>query len=426
MRSFRRTIILSILSIFMLQSLRAAPVARSVSPSHQFIIYGAGATLRGAVSELAERTKVNLLALLRQPDRWKTAVIVNLQPQQANLPEIPPAELRFSQTGFGLKLQLDLTVAQDLDGSLVERELLRAILLEMVYRKEPDVAPDTVFVEPPDWLLDGVLALTPGRDRGPLIEALSVSDKRISLEQFLRQRPWVLDSAGRMLYRAYSLALVQLLIDEPDGHVRLARYIGNLSHASNDLLVDLKGQFPSLARDAEKNWQLFVTRLSGAQRYQLLTFAESERGLDELLRVKIPNTDKLLDLSGLARQKASAAEKVALNQLSHNLLLFAGQANPVMRPIAREYQQIAALLARGKRSRVTRRLARLQATRERLVARMSDLDDYMNWFEATQMKNVSGVFSDYLRTADQSQAPELRRRYLLSVYLDALADQLED
>jgi hypothetical protein len=426
MRSLRRTIILSILSIFMLQSLRAAPPARSVSPSQQFIIYGADATLRGAVSDLAEQTKVNLLALLRQPDRWKTAVIVNLQPQQANLPEIPPAELRFSQTGFGLKLQLDLTIAQDLDGSLVKRQLLRAILLEMIYRKEPDIAPDTVFVEPPDWLLDGVLALTPGRDRGPLIEALSVSDKRISLEEFLRQRPWVLDSAGRMLYRAYSLALVQLLIDEPDGHARLARYIGNLSHASNDLLVDLKGQFPSLARDAEKNWQLGVTRLSGAQRYQLLTFAESERGLDELLRVKIPNTDKLLDLSGLARQKASAAEKVALNQLSHNLLLFAGQANPVMRPIAREYQQIAALLARGKRSRVTRRLARLQATRERLVARMSDLDDYMNWFEATQMKNVSGVFSDYLRTADPSQGPEPRRRDLLSVYLDALADQLED
>jgi hypothetical protein len=414
------------LSIFTLQSVGAAPLARSMSPSQQFIIYGADATLRGAVSELAEQTKVNLLALLRQPDRWKTAVIVNLQPQQANLPEIPPADLRFSQTGFGLKLQLDLTIAQDLDGSLVKRELLRAILLEMIYRKEPDIAPDTVFVEPPDWLLDGVLALTPGGDRGPLIEALSVSDKRISLEEFLRQRPRLLDSAGRMLYRAYSLALVQLLIDEPDGHVRLARYIGNLSHASNDLLVDLKGQFPSLARDAEKNWQLGVTRLSGAQRHQLLTFAESERGLDELLRVKIPNTDKLLDLSGLARQKASAAEKVALNQLSYNLLLFAGRANPVMRPIVREYQQIAALLARGKRSRVTRRLARLQATRERLVARMSDLDDYMNWFEATQMKNVSGVFSDYLRTADQSQGPEPRRRDLLSVYLDVLADQLED
>jgi hypothetical protein len=41
-------------------------------------------------------------------------------------PEIPPTSLRVSQTGFGVKLQLDLTVGQNLDGSLIERQLLRA------------------------------------------------------------------------------------------------------------------------------------------------------------------------------------------------------------------------------------------------------------------------------------------------------------
>ena len=117
-----------ILFIFLCQSLQAASPERSVSPSHQFIIYGGDATVRGAVSKLAEQTKANLLALLRQPDRWKTAIVINLQPEQANLPEIPPAELRLSQTGSGMKLQLDLTMAQNLDASLMERELLRAIL----------------------------------------------------------------------------------------------------------------------------------------------------------------------------------------------------------------------------------------------------------------------------------------------------------
>src|ERR1700730_17224944 len=125
-----------VLLIFALQSLHAAPPARSVSPSQQFIVYGADAALRGAVSELAERTKANFLALLRRPDRWKTPVIINLQLPQANLPTIPAARLRFSQTGFGLKVQLDLTIPQDLDGSLVERALLRAILLEMIYRNQ--------------------------------------------------------------------------------------------------------------------------------------------------------------------------------------------------------------------------------------------------------------------------------------------------
>jgi hypothetical protein len=267
-----------LLSIFLSsQSLCAVTLARTVSPSRQFIIYGANANLRGAVSELAEQTKANLLALLRQPDGWKTPIVVNLQSAQANLPEIPPAALRFSQTGFGLKLQFDLTIGENIDATLVERELLRAILLEMIYRSEPDVAPGTAFVEPPDWLLEGVLALTPGRDRGPLVEALLVSVKRMSLEKFLQQRPALVDSPGRLLYRAYSLSLVQLLVGGIDGRSRLARYIHNLSRASNDPLADLKAQFPLLGEDAEKTWQSAVARLGDAHSYQLLTFAVARK-----------------------------------------------------------------------------------------------------------------------------------------------------
>ena len=181
-----------------------------------------------------------------------------------------------------------------------------------------------------------------------------------------------------------------------------------------------------LAGNTEKTWQSALTRASGAQNYQLLTFIESERRLDELLRVKIPNTEKSLDLSGLAGRKASAAEKVALTELARTLLLFIGQANPVLRPVAREYQQMAALLARGKRRGIAKRLVRLQSTREKLAARMSDVDDYMNWFEATQLPARSGVFADYLRAASQPQATGPRRRDPISVYLDALEDQFGD
>lgn len=429
MKTICRAIFMLTLPVFIFQSLRAAPPARSVSPSRQFIIYASSAALRGAVSELAEQTKANLLALLRQPDRWKTPIIVNLQPEQANLPEIPPAALRFSQTGFGLKLQLDLTIGESIDAALVERELLRAILLEMIYRSEPDVAPGTAFVEPPDWLLDGVLAITPGRDRGPLVEALSVSDKQMSLEEFLRQRPALLDSPGRLLYRAYSLSLVELLVNGTDGRSRLGRYIDNLSHASNDPFVDLKAQFPSLGHNVEKTWQSALARPGGAQNYQLLTFAESEQRLDELLRVKIPdagNSSKQVEFSELAQRTLSAGEKLALGQVSEKLVLFAIRANPLMRPIVREYQQIAALLARGKKKKVVKRLVRVQATRTTLAARMSDIDDYMNWFEATQSKTGSGVFVDYLRAVSESQIPAPRRRDALSVYLDSVAEQFDD
>jgi hypothetical protein len=428
MKTMRRAAGLTLL-VFAWQPVCAALPAHSVSPSRQFVIYGEDAALRGTISELAEQTKSNLLALLRHHDEWKTVVIINLQPQQANLPEVPPTDLRVSQTGFGAKLQLDLTIGQNLDGSLIERQLLRGILLEMIYRDEGDLAPGATLVEPPDWLVEGALALTPGRERE--VEALSATDKGKSLEEFLGQRFDLLDSAGRMLYRACSIALVQLLLDE-GGRSGLARYIANLSHASNDPIADLKARFPQLREDLEKKWRSTVARRGEHQTYQLLTFAESERRLGELLQIKISDGSrnreqpKTADLAELANRKASRDEKAAVNQLSQALLLLVATAHPVLRPVAREYQQIAALLARGKRRGIAKRLSHLDGTRKELVARIGEIDDYMNWFEATQMESESGAFDDYLKAASQSEVSAPRRRDPLSVYLDALADRFEN
>src|ERR1700730_11421567 len=413
-----------LLAILATQTLSATALDRSVSPSQQFVIYGADALSRGAVSDLAEKTKANLLALLRSSDEWKTPIIINLQRTQANLPEIPALGLRFSQTGFGLKLQLDLVMAANLDRAALERELLRAILLEMIYRDEPALAPGTSYVQPPDWLLDGVLALAPGRDRLPLIEALAVSNKIISLDEFLDQRPTLLDSPARQLYRSYSSALVQLLTDQADGPKRLARYIGNLSHATNDSLADLRIQFPVLAgNDTDRIWKSNIVRLS--KNYQLLTFAETERELDESLQTlgdeKCKGAAKLREL---AQRKISRSEITALNRLSERLFLLAARANPISRPIVQEYQQISSSLAVGKNKGIGARLARTDALRRQISARMGEIDDYMNWCEATKAKTQSGLFTNNLSMAEQQNELQPRRHDALSVYLDVLEDQL--
>lgn len=411
------------------QTLYSAQPEHTTSPSRQFVIYGADAEVRGAISGLAEQTKTNLLALLRQRDDWKTPVVINLQPQQANVPDIPAADLRFSQTGFGIKLQLDLTISRNVDVALVERELLRAILLEMIYRKQQHITAGVVLVEPPDWLIDGVLALAPGRDRAPLIEAVANTEKPLPLDKFLRQRPRLLDSTGRTLYHAYAFALVQMLVDGKNGGAQLAKYIDRLSNSSNDSIADLKAQFPLLADDAERTWQAALNGLKSLQTFRLLTFAESERRLDELLRVKISEPKKPvkeLSLAELAQRKLSASEKMALDQLKRDLMFFVPLTNPVLRPIGREYQEITALLVRGKGRAVRKRLSRLELIRQQLAARMNEIDDYMNWFEATQMSSGSGNFTGYLKAVDQSQVPAPRRHDPLSVYVDALEDQFEN
>ena len=55
---------------------------------------------------------------------------------------------------------------------------------------------------------------------------------------------------------------------------------------------------------------------------------------------------------------------------------------------------------------------------------MSEVDDFMNWFEATQAKTASGAFRDYLHASANNDAIP-RRRDALSVYLDALETQLQ-
>jgi hypothetical protein len=424
-RQMKRTAIV-LFGVVQLQLTHGAPPEHSTSPSRQFVIYGADAKVRGAISGLAEQTKTNLLTLLRQRDGWKTPVVINLQPQQANAPEIPPADLRFSQTGFGIKLQLDLTLSRNLDVSLVERELVRAILLEMIYRKQPDINTGTVLVEPPNWLIDGVLALTPDRDRGPLIEAIASTQNPLPLDKFLTQRPSSVDSTGRTLYRAYSFAFLQMLLEPKVGAAQLAKYIDHLSESSNDSLDALKVQFPLLEGDAERIWRATLNRLRTLQPFRLLTFAESQQRLDDLLTLKIaePNKPvKLVKLEELAQHKLSPGEKVALDQLKRDLMFLVPQTNPVLRPIGREYQEIVALLARGKRRAVLKRLSHVDLTRQQLASRMTEIDDYMNWFEATQMSSGSDNFTGYLKAVDQSQVPAPRRHDPLSIYVDALEDQ---
>jgi hypothetical protein len=274
-----------------------------------------------------------------------------------------------------------------------------------------------------------VLALAPGRDRSPLIEAVASTEKPVPLEKFLSQRPSVIDSTGGMLYRAYSFAFVQMLLEPKTGGSQLAKYIDHLSDSSNDPLADLKAQFPMLAGDAERTWQAALNGLRSLQPFRLLTFAESERHLDELLTLKISESNKpvkLVKLEELAQHKLSAGEKMALDQLKRDLMFVVPQINPVLRPIGREYQEIVALLVRGKRRVVLKRLSRLDFTRQQLAARMTEIDDYMNWFEATQMSTGSGNFTGYLKAVDQSQVPAPRRHDPLSVYVDALEAQFEN
>lgn len=389
--------------------------------------------LRGAICDLAERTKRELLALLDERDAWTTPIVINAQFPQANLPELPQLAVNVSQTGFGLKLQLDLTIGPEISRPEVRRELLRALLLEMIYRGESNIPAGTAYVSPPDWLLDGVPAQQSDLplEKVTNLLAMPVAARTVlPLEKFVQQRPELLDAPGRMLYRAYSFALVDLLSRAPEGPRRLARFIVDLRSASNDPMADLRNHFPGLFEsggDAEKIWERQIARLSTEQPYQLLTSAETERMLGEILRVKISDrgvqrTYELVEFPTFLKQ---APAKTVLALLAHDLGQMATRANPIYRPIVSEYAKVIALLTRGKTRGLASRLERLQGARQAVAAQMRGIDDYLNWFEATELRGPSGAFSDYMKAAESAARPQQTKRDPISVYLDVLEAQFE-
>ena len=411
----------------------AAPPERSVSTSRQFIVYGADAQVRGALCELAERTKKEALGVLYLPDGWRTPIVVHVQAAPANQPELPPARLTFSQTGFGLKLQLDLTLGAEANAPAVERELLRALLLEIMYRAEPNTPAGTPYVEPPHWLVEGTLALIAERDRSALAERLSTvtaSGKLIALSDFLRQTPALLESPSRVLYRAYAAAFVSMLTQTPDGRERLARFITDLPRATNDPLADLQRHFPALGdspQRMQKTWETNLSRLAAPERYRLMTCAETEQQLTSALRIEIGQPGqaaKSYALEEFPQFIRSPAAPAALKAAGERLLVLAGRAHMLHQPVIREYQEIARLLEKRKTKRIERRLAEARSTRELLTRRMGAIDDYMNWYEATQLRTASGAFREYLKAAEfATERPLRRRRDPISVYLDAMEAQ---
>lgn len=257
-----------------------------------------------------------------------------------------------------------------------------------------------------------------------------MNNKIFPLEEFLRQRSDLFDVPGRSVYRAYSLALVELLIRGPEGPHCLARFIANLPAAASHEMAGLREFFPELgnAKDAEKVWRLHVEQLLAGQSFQLLSAKETEQKLAELLvlRMRDAGRERNYRLEEFAKFIRDSSSRLSLARCSANLRNLGARANPVYCSLVREYEKAATLLARGKTRGIAERVVRLNATRDGIATRAQKIDDYLNWFEATKQREPSGAFANYLKAAELTSQPEKRRRDSISVYLDVLEAQFQN
>jgi hypothetical protein len=180
----------------------------------------------------------------------------------------------------------------------------------------------------------------------------------------------------------------------------------------------------------EKWWTLGLARTSASDSHLALSVPETDAKLKPLLKLTLidPKTKTTKEFA-LADYKAfikSPAAPAALLECTKGLIVLQSQAHPLLRPVVREYQRIVGEISAGKTRGVDKALESIGSYHQLIVERMDKIDDYLNWYEATQMPEQSGAFNDFLesaKAAEKQQPP--KRNDAISKYIDQLEREFE-
>lgn len=390
---------------------RAAAVdlkARSVSSSKQFIIFCPDAALRGRVVGFVEEVKADTLRLLGESDRWKIPVVVSLQPARVPSDVRKPVSMVLQETPEGPKIEIDVSIGTDPAAVNLQRHIVRAVLLEFAYRERP-VRGGQAIVEPPWWVVAATVESIREQDHGvdsALFRRLVETNKMPTIEHFLSQHPDDLGEAAQAMDDACAMALVQLLIEQPGGQNSLVRLLRQWPELHDDPIAALTRTFPSLGEGSaavQKWWTLNLARLAASDRYKGLAMEDTDRALNTLLDVTL-TTDKAGTMHTFHIGEFDAFLKIkgareALASRHGEVLALGARANAIFRPVVAGYEEILALLMKGRTRGVRERMVRVEIYREAVLHRMGEIADYLNWYEATQMGVRSDAFDGFLRAA---------------------------
>ncbi len=405
----------------------------SVSRSRQFYVYAPEREWRGGVALVADDTKEWLLQKLRIRDDWKHPIIIHITRESASRPGADPATLRVFETEIGPKVQLDLIAGPTRSGVSIQREVLRAVLTEMALRDSKTQRIASEQVQPPEWLITGFHALRQSEEEGlgaSFYEALLAAGNLPSFEDFIRSEPQGMDSTSLKLHQAAAAALVQAILDMPDGRDGLLAFLKNRN--PSDDLAHLRENIAAISPETgglERWWSLAIAKLASQQQHEARRVETTAAQFDELLYFEIKDDNgqqTLVALEDFRKLDKNPALPLAKAALTARVRIFATTANPLFVPVIEAYLTAIQFVGKEKPATVQKRLAQAAQLRSQVEQLGTDITDHMNWVEATRPGGRSGDFEDYFRAVKALEQPVPERRAdSISRYLDSMEMELE-
>ena len=432
---------------------RPASIERSVSRSGMFRVGGGDTAQRSSVALFLETARDGFESLLRDRDQaaeelaaqkggfapaapknddFEVPVDVALIGKVGNPP--PPVrvayELRFTDDAHLLSIRVHL--GRGGDNELLERAALTVLLYERALRGvKPGTVEDALVVRP--WLVEGLVEAgkwSTGRADRRIYEGVFrrgggfTVDELFELPESGFQR---LDGASRLSFRALSGALVMALLEQPGGRGAFRSFCGEAARFSGEMPVLLRKHFPDLnlsERSLAKWWALTLAKLVEPKLSEVLSIRETESALDEALRFHTRDADgnpltrpidewrEVAALKPGERVEAVRPADDALTRLSYRCF-------PSYRAILLDYQDILRGVAGEAPDDLDARLAGLAEQRRIRIDRALRARDYLDYFEISRARELSGEFDDYLRLKEEL---ELRPRPARS---DRISDRLD-
>lgn len=270
----------------------AQPVFKPSSTSGQFVIHGADLETRTRLGQMFEETSEELRRLLRDPSPWDIPIVVSIKTSADINPSDPFVRASFAHLAEGgFHLQLTLQMRGGFNTKEMRAELIRMLLAERILRGHQDITTKRPRILP-DWLLVGITEGLEYRQRERPSASFALvfgSGKVYGIEEILDASPGQLDSFSRLVYNTSCCALVLTLIDQPEGGLRMGKFLSSLASDSRGDRELINHWFPGIAQSKtslEKWWSLQMANLSRPTVFETMGPAETAKALADALTLR--------------------------------------------------------------------------------------------------------------------------------------------
>ena len=413
---------------------------KTVSTSRQFIVYHEDPQLRSAIARSAEKMKQRWLEMMNLRDQWKLPIAIHLSRPKTQTAVGEYAILKVYQTEVGIHFEISAVINDSFSGDLFADQLISALFLEYAYRDMPSLEAGKQMIKLPDWLISGTsnyIRQNTSDIPPDLFDSLIRTGQLMTLRQFLNTKLTdPMDATSRKVYGSYAGSFVDMLRNLPGGKSGMQYLVREMSNDAVLTPDNFFKYFPGIDHDTnslEKWWTINLAKKSTIGNFRMLNAKETEDRLAEYLLVDVPEGDgeHVLEykLDEWRQFYELPSAKLGLIITAEKLAHLSVVCSPLYSPIVNDYMAILEEIANAKPKKLQNgeldaKLVKLNEERPMMLAKATEITDYMNWFEASQVPDISGAFDEYLRISRSPLPIYQMRQDRVTSYLNSVEYRL--